>query len=325
MGAHGQAAIEPDPIPLRMETPFDLASLTKPLATALIATILEREGRLSLDAPLASTFPELSASPFGRASLRDAAAHQAGFVAWAPLYLAGTTREAYLAAIAASPRDGAPGDTLYSDLGYVLLGFAVERAGGAPIDRLFEDRIARPLGLTRCGFAGTTGTFADAAATERHRSFEQGLAGPHARCDHVLTDVRRGQVHDGNAWGLGGVAGHAGLFGTATDLAAIAAALLDPRRIGLESRDLDAMFHPVSPRAGSRTIGFLRAKDSDSVRGVLPDDAVGHWGFTGTSLWIDAARPRVYVLLTNRIHPRVPQEPFTATRRAFHVSASALP
>jgi CubicO group peptidase (beta-lactamase class C family) len=85
------------------------------------------------------------------------------------------------------------------------------------------------------------------------------------------------------------------------------------------------MLVPAAGGDGSRTIGFLLARDSDSVRGVLPDHAVGHWGFTGTSVWIDPVRPRVYVFLTNRVHPQVPKEPFTATRRAFHALASALP
>jgi len=323
-GAAGHAAIEPDPAPLTKDAPFDLASLTKPLATALLATILDRERRLGLETPLSAIFPELRASPFGGATLRDAAAHRAGFPAWVPLYLAGTTRDAYVAAIAACERQGASGATLYSDLGYILLGFAVEEAAGAPLDRLFAERVAHPLGLTHCGFAGRTGLFGNAAATERGRVYEQALAGPASRSVHFRTAVLRGEVHDGNAWELGGVAGHAGLFGSAAEVAAIALAILDPRRLGLSAGALDPMLRPVADGEGIRTVGFLRAKDAASVRGILPDAAVGHLGFTGTSLWIDAARPRVYVLLTNRVHPAVPKVPFTATRRAFHALADAL-
>ena len=123
---------------------------------------------------------------------------------------------------------------------------------------------------------------------------------------------------------MGGVAGHAGLFGTAADVAAIALAILEPRRLGLNAGSLVPMLRPVAEGAGIRTVGFIRAADAESVRGVLPDDAVGHLGFTGTSLWIDVKRPRVYVLLTNRVHPEVPKEPFTTTRRAFHALASTL-
>jgi CubicO group peptidase (beta-lactamase class C family) len=317
-GVGGYAALHPDRVPLGKETPFDLASLTKPLATALLATILDREGTLRLETPMGAIFPELLTSPWGEPTLRDAASHRAGFPAWSALYVEGTTREAYVKAIASCERRAASGETLYSDLGYILLGFAVEKAAGAPLDRLFAERIARPLGLTRCGFAGRTGSFADAAATESGNAYERVLAGPTARADRFRAEIPRGQVHDGNAWGLGGVAGHAGLFGTAQDVASIALAILEPQRIGLDPGALDPMLRPVGEGAGVRTVGFVLAQDAESVRGILPDAAVGHWGFTGTSLWIDTARPRIYVLLTNRVHPVVPREPFTATRREFH-------
>jgi CubicO group peptidase (beta-lactamase class C family) len=324
-GAFGHAALEPAAVPLTVDTPFDLASLTKPLATAILALILDGERRLDLESRLAAIFPELSASPFGGATLRDAAAHRAGFPAWTPLYVAGTTPEAYVAAIAACESRGASPGTLYSDPGYILLGFAVERAAGATLDELFAERIARPLGLVRSGFAGVTARFGDAAATERGNAYERELAGLAAGQGYPFRrELIRGQVHDGNAWGLGGIAGHAGLFGTAAEVATIALAILDPRRLGLDAAALAPMLRPVAVGAGMRTVGFLCAGDSETVRGVLPDDAVGHMGFTGTSLWIDVARPRIYVLLTNRVHPVVPRAPFTATRRTFHELAAAL-
>jgi CubicO group peptidase (beta-lactamase class C family) len=323
-GFIGCAALHPQPSPVKDDTPFDLASLTKPLATALLAVMLDRDGRLGLDTPLGTVFPRLSGSPFARATLADAAAHRAGFPAWRPLYLVGTNREAYVDAIARCEPGGPPGATLYSDLGYILLGFAVEDATGVGLDRLFDDLVAHPLGLTRCGFAGRSGRFGDAAATENDRTYERTLAGSQAPERPFGGAIARGVVHDGNAWGLGGVAGHAGLFGTPADVAAIAGSILDPARLGLAEHALDVMLRAAGTGEGSRTIGFLRAGDADSVRGILPDDAVGHSGFTGTSVWIDATTPRVYVLLTNRVHPRVPPEPFTATRRGFHVAASAL-
>ena len=323
-GFVGHAQIQPGLVPLGDDTPFDLASLTKPLATALLATILDREGRLSLGAPLGAIFPELQTSPFSAETLRDVAAHRAGLPAWVALYAAETSPEGYVRAIASCERQVAARETLYSDLGYILLGFAVEKAAGAPIDRLFAERIARPLGLARCGFAGRTGLFADAAATERGSAYERALAGASARDIHFRAEIPRGQVHDGNAWGIGGIAGHAGLFGAAKDVAAIALAILDPTRIGLDAGALDPMLRPVEEGPGIRTVGFVCAKDTESVRGILPDGAVGHLGFTGTSLWIDAMRPRVYVLLTNRVHPLVPQVPFVATRREFHRLAVGL-
>jgi len=323
-GFVGDAEINPGKIPLTGHTPFDLASLTKPLATALLATILDREGRMSLETTLGAVFPELRATPFAAKTLRDVAAHRSGLPAWIALYVKETTREGYVRAIASCERQGAGCETLYSDLGYILLGFAVEKSADAPLDRLFAERIARPLGLAHCGFAGRPGAFADAAATERGSSCERALAGPSAGEDRFRVEIPRGQVHDGNAWGLGGIAGHAGLFGTAADVAAIALAILDPTRLGLSEGSLDPMLRPVEEGPGIRTVGFVCATETESVRGILPDDAVGHLGFTGTSLWIDATRPRVYVLLTNRVHPRVPGGPFTATRREFHRLAARL-
>jgi CubicO group peptidase (beta-lactamase class C family) len=321
-GAYGRAAIEPAVLDLTEETPFDLASLTKPLATALLAVLLERERRLSLVATLGSILPEIRESPWGGATLRDAAAHRTGLPAWKPLYLEGSTREDYLRAIAALPATDTPGATLYSDLGYLLLGFALERVMGASLDRLFDERIAHPLRLARTGFPGRGDSFADAAATERGNAYERHLAGDRPP-DGFRRDVIRGHVHDGNSWGLGGVAGHAGLFGTAGDVARIAIAILEPARLGRPRGATDAMLHPVGGE-GTRTIGFVLARDTESVRGILPDDAVGHYGFTGTSVWIDPHGERVFVLLTNRVHPEVPARDFVSTRRGFHAVAAGI-
>jgi CubicO group peptidase (beta-lactamase class C family) len=319
-GALGAATREPVTEPAAETTPYDLASLTKPLVTSLLAVLLEREGKLSLAATLGATFPELRGTSYASATLRDAAYHRAGFPAWRALYLTGATREDYVAAIAATTPEAAPGATLYSDLGYLLLGFAVERAGGAALDRIFEQRVARPVGLSRCGFPGRSDRFRDAAATERGNAYERRLAGPRAPDERFRDGLIRGSVHDGNAWGLGGVAGHAGLFGTAGDVARIALALLEPPRIGRPR----AIFEPMLGAAdeGGRTLGFVTSGATESVRGILGDGAVGHFGFTGTSLWIEPERARVYVLLTNRVHPEVPEGDFVATRRAFHAAAA---
>ena len=303
-------------------TPFDLASLTKPLVTSLLAVLLEREGRLPLASTLGSLFPELRSTPYGPATLRDVASHRAGLPAWKPLYLEGVTREDYLRSIAATSAE-VPGSTQYSDLGYLLLGFAVERAGGAALDRLFEERVARPLGLSRCGFPGRSDRYRDAAPTERGNAYERRLAGASHDDPRFRGEPIRGSVHDGNAWGLGGVAGHAGLFGTAEDVARIALALLEPPRLGRPRGIFESMFRPVEGE-GSRTFGFVTASQTESVKGVLAADAVGHFGFTGTSLWIEPAGARVYVLLTNRVHPEVPAEDFVPTRQAFHRAAVSL-
>jgi CubicO group peptidase (beta-lactamase class C family) len=180
------------------------------------------------------------------------------------------------------------------------------------------------LGLGACGFASTTRQFEHAAATERGNIYERRLAGDSGSAFRFRAEVIRGDVHDGNAWGLSGVAGHAGLFATAHDVAAIARAILEPERLGTTPTVLAPMFRPVTPQSGARTFGFLVASDAESVRGILPDASVGHFGFTGTSVWIVPERRRVYVLLTNRVHPIVPLTEFTATRRAFHAAAVSV-
>jgi CubicO group peptidase (beta-lactamase class C family) len=291
-------------------TPFDLASLTKPLATALLAALAEDEGRLDLGAPAGTWLPELAGSPWARASLLDLGAHRAGLPPWRPLYLSGSTREAYLDAIAREPLAQAPGTTQYSDLGFVLLGFVVERALGSPLDRLFDERIAGPLALPRAGYAGTTTRFADAAPTERGNAYERALCGDAGRDHPFRTETIRGAVHDGNAWGLGGIAGHAGVFATAAEVAAIA-------RFVLDSPARRRMLAPVAG-PGSRSFGFTFPSLTESVGGVLDEDAVGHFGFTGTSLWIEPRSGRSYVLLTNRVHPEVPRADFTRVRQTFH-------
>jgi CubicO group peptidase (beta-lactamase class C family) len=317
-GVVGRAVLVPRPEPARGSTPYDLASLTKPLATALLALLL----RLDLGKRLGALFPPLAAGPYGDATLEDAGKHRARLPAWLPLYAWGSSPAAYVAAIArATPV--AEGSTVYSDLGYLLLGFAVATAAGRPLDRLFDERIAEPLALRRTGFPGTGSRFADAAATERGNAYERRLAGGGASTYAFRTALIRGHVHDGNAWGLGGIAGHAGLFGVAADVATIARALLEPARLGVTAETLAPMWD-AGDAPGGRTFGFLHARDAESVRQVLPDAAIGHFGFTGTSLWIDRSRPRVYVLLTNRVHPDVPGIDFTRTRRGFHERAASL-
>jgi len=317
-GAAGRAVLTPRGEPAYEETPFDLASLTKPLATALLALLL----RLDLRRRLGASFPPLAGGPFGDASLLDAGTHRARFPAWLPLYAKGSSPESYVAAIAAA-KPGPEAQTVYSDLGYLLLGFAIASAADQPLDRLFDERIAKPLALERTGFAGTGDRFAGAAATERGNAYERKLAGDLAAGYDFRTALIRGHVHDGNAWALGGVAGHAGLFGTAKEVGTVARALVDPSPLGTGGEALAPLWD-AGTAPGARTFGFLKAGDAESVRNVLPDEAVGHFGFTGTSLWIDRSRPRLYVLLTNRVHPDVPGVDFTRTRRGFHERAAAL-
>jgi serine-type D-Ala-D-Ala carboxypeptidase len=323
-GAVGRVAIEPEAEAVQLQTPFDLASLTKPLATASLFALLEQEGAIDPQAPLRHWLPELDASPYAELRLETLAVHAGRMPAWHPLFAGASSVEGYLQQIANLEPATGPGETLYSDLGYVALGAAVARAANRPLDRLFAERIARPLGLRRTAFAGSAGSaFGDAAATERGSHYERELAGAAARGFAWRERIPRGTVHDTNAWALGGIAGHAGLFGTAEEVARMALELLRPQALGLGVRARSRLLEPSGPGA-DRTAGFELARRAAAARGVLPDAAPGHTGFTGTSIWIDPARERVFVLLTNRIHPRVPSRPFHVVRRGFHRAATHL-
>lgn len=315
-GCCGHAQVTPHPVPLTEDTPFDLASLTKPLATALVWVLLEQDGVTHLEEPICRFLPELRGSAWERATLVDLAAHRAGLPAWRPLYIGGASEEEYLREIALGPRTLPPDTTLYSDLGYLLLGFALARVTGQSLSRVFADRVAAPLRLERTGFA-TDVHGAGAAATEVGNDYERMLAGTAGHGHGFRRHLLRGEVHDANAHGLGGAAGHAGLFGTVGEVARIAREIVSPWRLDLGPEARARLLRPVTAGAG-RTFGFVCADASRAGRGVLPRGAVGHAGFTGTSVWLDPEGGEVYVLLTNRVHPRVDERDFGWVRRGFH-------
>jgi CubicO group peptidase (beta-lactamase class C family) len=323
-GAAGAASLVPAPEEASENTPYDLASLTKPLATALVAVMLEEEGRIDLDAPAVLWLQELDGTAYSGVSLLDLGAHRAGLPAWHPLYLEADTADGYVRRIAVLDPVAEAGAELYSDLGYLLLGKAVERAASCSLERLFQQKIAGPLGLEATGFARGAEKFGRAAATEWGNEYERSLAGGRGDSFGWRTEVIRGEVHDQNAHHVGGVAGHAGLFGTASEVAAVAGEILRPRLLALGPSGRERMLRPVAPGAG-RTFGFATAAGSGAARGVLPDDAPGHTGFTGTSVWLDPGRGRCYVLLTNRVHPRATGSDFQPQRLEFHRLAAAIP
>jgi len=314
-GALGWAAIEPQRVPLDERTPFDLASLTKPLCTTLLLALLESEGRLDPRQPVTTWLEGMGGSAFARANLLDLASHVSGLAAWRPLYLHACEGPGYVAQIARELPAVPRGETLYSDLGYILLGLAIERATGQGLARLFRERVVVPLGGPRIGFAA--GDYTDAAATERGNAYERRLAGPLGEAHPWRTAVLRGQVHDANAWGLDGVAGHAGLFGTVGAVASVAREILRPKKLPLGDRERRRLLRPREGAEG-RTIGMVTAVHSGAARGILPSSAPGHTGFTGTSVWLDPREGRFFVLLTNRVHPEVEPRDFQRLRRGFH-------
>ncbi|MGW2695861.1 serine hydrolase domain-containing protein [Streptomyces sp. NPDC001296] len=271
-------------VPMTVHTPFDLASLTK-LFTAVAAMQQLERGTLGIDARVAAYLPDFRPAAERGITVRKLLTHTSGLRPELPLYDC-PSDAARLDLLRAEAPVGVPGTYRYSDLNLLLLQHVLERVTGHPLDVLVHDGITRPLGMTSTGF----GPSPDAAATEDQRR-------PWAKADRGML---RGVVHDENAWALGGVAGHAGLFSTARDLAVFCRTLLSGGSYGVArilGPDLvDLMLTPPG-------LGF--AVDAPWFMGALAGrGAAGHTGFTGTSLVLDPATDTFLVLLANTVHPR---------------------
>ena len=313
----GLAQRLPTARPLGPDDLFDVASLTKVMATASLAALLVDAGALELDAPAARLLPELGPDHRG-ITFRHLLAHASGLPAWRPLHTAGRGCDALVAAAAATPLEAAPGTrALYSDLGFILLGAALERAAGAPLDALFAARVSGPLGLASTFFLRQGDPVS--AARRAQRGFAAARRTPER-------GVVVGEVDDDNAFAMGGVAGHAGLFSSASEVAALGQAWLDA--LAGRSRWLSAAtaarFIARDATPGSeRALGWDTPSALGSSLGTRlghgPRGAVGHLGFTGCSLWIDLDRELACALLTNHVHPDGPDKPrLKAFRARFH-------
>ncbi|MFE1911097.1 serine hydrolase domain-containing protein [Streptomyces anandii] len=271
-------------VPMTVDTPFDLASLTK-LFTAVAAVQQIERGTLGIDALVGAYLPDFRGAAAHGVTVRQLLTHTSGMRPELPLYDC-PDAAARLAMLRAEPPVGVPGTYTYSDVNLLLLQHVLERITGRSLDVLIRDGITRPLGMTSTRFGPCPG----AAATEDQRR-------PWAKADRGML---RGEVHDENAWALGGVAGHAGLFATAGDLAVFCRALLaggsyGPARI-LGPDFVELLLTPPG-------LGF--AVDQPWFMGELAGrGAAGHTGFTGTSVVIDPVTDTFVVLLGNTVHPR---------------------
>jgi CubicO group peptidase (beta-lactamase class C family) len=318
----GVRGIEGEPVEADLR--YDLASLTKPLATATLLLLARRDG-LELETPLGELLPELAGTPWGPVTLVQCSTHTGGFPAWAPLYASrGATRDGYLRALAELAPSASPGARVeYSCPGFIALGLALERAGGSDLATLFTELAATPLGLA------DELSFAPAAATpvaqgERRWSIEEALLAERGLAA-APPPVVPGAVPcgDGNARGLGGIAGNAGLFGTAAAVAHLAAEYLPGGGELLTSEEAElATTDRTQGLEQSRGIGWqLAATPGCSAGASLPPHAFGHTGFTGTSVWADPDARAVYVLLGNRLHPGGRTPDLHPLRRRFHLLA----
>jgi CubicO group peptidase (beta-lactamase class C family) len=303
------------PVPSAEGTIWDLASLTKVVASTSVAARLVDRGALDLDARVARYFPEFTGGGRERVTVRMLLDHTSGLPAWLALWREAPSRDAGVARIASEPLRRPPGTSaVYSDLNAILLGAVLERAGGASLDVLVQHEVVEPLGLVATGYRLPPPARARSAPTSR----EPGL-------------IVRGEVHDLNAAFLGGVSGHAGLFSTGQDLARVAQAWLGNGSVAGRqwiSRETVALFLRGSPESGTRLIGW----DTPDTAMVQPSSygerprpgTYGHTGWTGTQMWIDPENDRFVVLLTNRAYePRI-RKTFDAMREVRTAVADAV-
>ena len=297
--AYGDRALAPRREAMTGDTVFDAASLTKPVATATSVMILVEEGKLRLSDPVVRHIPEFGApeSDRGRVTVEQLLTHRAGFPPDDPLSLYEGTPEEIFARKYAQPLEAAPGTRFtYSDVGYEVLGELVRRVSGKRLDAFAAERIFRPLGMRDTHFRPAGGVFPVPAARI-------------APTEKVGERWLRGEVHDPRARALGGVAGHAGLFSTADDLARYCRMILAGGTLGgvriLSPLGVEAMTRPRSYGDDAlRALGWDVATRFTSNRGDLfPPGSFGQTGFTGTSLWIDPASDTYVVFLSNRLHP----------------------
>ena len=314
--AFGAAALEPRYIPMQRGTVFDLASLTKPLATTPVILRLVERGSLTLDEPIRRHLPELTGLPLGDTTVRRLLTHTSGLPAHFAVYVRAETRQDALRVIAELPFSSPPGTKVeYSCLGFITLGLLAERLTGLTLDRLARDEIFAPLGLSATGFLPNFP--ADRFAwTERGTQYEKGtMAEMGVSYNRLRRDFHPGEVHDGNAhYAMRGISGNAGLFGTAEEVGILGQMWLDGgsyagARILAPETVAEAIADATPELEEGRGLGWVINRSSTtfprSAGSKLSARTFGHTGFTGTSIWVDPTADLVVVLLTNRVHPTV--------------------
>jgi CubicO group peptidase (beta-lactamase class C family) len=323
--ALGYSVVEPYRVANKLDTIYDLASLTKPLITGLLCSRRIELGELTLDSAVAHYLPEFDRTDKQMITVRELLTHTSGLPAWRPLYvLTEDQPDRAAGAIASLDLEYKPGTrVVYSDLGFIALGILLERMTGHRLAVMAQHEIFEPLKLKQTFFNPEIALQTGIAACETGNAYELDM------CKQMGTPVYEnsrkrliwGEVHDGNAYFLGGAAGHAGLFSTASETFLLAQQFLESST-RLLAPDTCKLFRE-NMTAGleeARSIGWQLAATKDSTAGTdLPTDSFGHNGFTGTSVWIDPQHQRVFILLTNRTHARaLPFANINAVRREFH-------
>ncbi len=302
---------------VKVGTPYDLASLTKPIV-AMTALRLVAAGKLSLETRTDTVVTDVRGGVGGAATLESLLSHSAGLAEWGGLYLdvphdAGTpaARRWILSEASRRPSDDAKGP-VYSDLGYLIAGEVIARASGDKLDKVVAREITEPLGISQ-------DVYYPAALPPDRRAQVGREAAPTEHCEWRGRLIR-GEVHDENCAAFGGVAGNAGMFGTARGIAVFGRAMLDSLLGRSELVPRDLLERALSPREGTTMrLGWdTKSPQNSSAGRRMSERAFGHLGFTGTSLWCDPTRDLVIVLLTNRVQPSRANERIKGFRPGFH-------
>ncbi|HEX6307554.1 MAG TPA: serine hydrolase domain-containing protein [Longimicrobiales bacterium] len=297
-------------------TLYDLASLTKAMGTATVAMQLAQEGRLQLDAPIHRYLRDWpSRGRHGDITVRHLLAHTSGLPAGSDLWPGARTRRERIASLASLRVYSRPGAYReYSDVGMILLGAVLEEVTGSRLDDLIYTRVIRPLELHDTRFNPLT-------AHHERGAFTLARIAPTEYDTYVRKTLVHGVVHDLNAWALGGVAGHAGLFSSARDMAVYAQTILDGA-LGRETPIFPAgafLSWLQRERHAGRPLGWDSPMGRNSSAGLyFSRSSIGHTGFTGTSLWVDPERDLFVVLLTNRLNPSASNRRHVKLRRDVH-------
>ena len=309
----GRFTYDADSPPPTATTVFDLASVTKVVATTTMAMTLYERGLLELDAIVAGTVPEFLADSCGAAdsrrrdvSFRMLLAHCSGLPAYEKLFLKAHSREKLLRAAFTTSLSANPGSRAeYSDIGFIVLGAALERIANESLDAFCQREIFGPLSMSNTTFNPPAADREKIAPTADDRTFRN--------------KIIQGEVQDENAFMLGGIAGHAGLFSTAEDLARLAQAMLHGGHSILRPETVALFTQRASaPPSTSRALGWDTPSDPSQSGKYFGAGSFGHLGYTGTSLWIDPSRGLSITLLTNRTWPDCANQAIKEVRPKFH-------
>ena len=313
----------PDSHPVQPQTIYDLASLTKPLATASAILLLVQDGLLDLATPIDSVLKETEGFPLGQVVVKDVLCHQSGLPWWRPFYQsfppsfpsdASSRQErvmAFLDLILKEPVETvSPLQSVYSDLGYMVLGFVVERITNQSLADFCQSRIFDPLQARPLGYGGQV--------SNKETGSHIGECAPTEQ-DPWRGRLLQGEVHDENAFALGGIAGHAGLFGTAEAVGRVTKAWLDGYhgKPGIFDSHLVKRFVTAQPGT-SWALGWDTPSQPSSSGQWFSMESFGHLGFTGTSIWIDPIREVEVIFLSNRVHPTRDNQAIKVFRPKLH-------